>query len=114
MGEWCSPEEQQRWVRAAFWKGRGTNTIVRFPTTMIYSIAVLDQSDFEGVGRSMPEGTGLDNSVATAGTSAHARKRKKHGPYNKNNKKKKNSPNNDAMLAALRQGMQTEAKLSAL
>ena len=28
MGEWCSPEEQQRWVRAAFWKGGSTNTIV--------------------------------------------------------------------------------------
>jgi hypothetical protein len=92
MGEWCSPEEQQRWVRAAFWKGSGTNTIVRFPTPMIYSIAVLDQSDFEGIGRSMPEGTGLDNSVTAAGTSAHARKRKKRGPYNKNNNKKKKQP----------------------
>jgi hypothetical protein len=113
MGEWCSPEEQQRWVRAAFWKGGSTNTIVRFPTVMIYSIAVLQQGDFQGIARTMPEGTGIDNSVAQGDTSSQAKKRKKRGPYN-TNKPKKSSPSNDAMLVALRQGTQTEAKLSAL
>jgi len=28
MGEWCSPAEQQRWVRAASWKGGSTNTML--------------------------------------------------------------------------------------
>jgi len=50
MGEWCSPEEQQRWLRAAFWNGGAANTIVRFPTVMIYSIAVLEEGDFQGIG----------------------------------------------------------------
>jgi hypothetical protein len=113
MGEWCSPEEQQRWVRAAFWKGSSTNTIVRFPTVMIYSIAVLEQGDFEGISRTMPEGTGIDNSVAQTDASTRSKKRKTRGPYNKNTAKK-SSPSNDAMLVALRQGTQTEAKLSAL
>jgi hypothetical protein len=39
MGEWCFHEKQERWVRAAFWKGGSSNTIVRYPTVMIYSIA---------------------------------------------------------------------------
>jgi hypothetical protein len=85
MGEWCSPEEQQRWVRAAFWKGGSTNTIVRFPTVMIYSIAMLEQGDFEGIGRAMPKGTGADNSIAEPDaeneTAQAKRKRKKRGPY---------------------------------
>jgi hypothetical protein len=63
MGEWCSPEEQKRCLRAAFWKGGSSNTIVRYPTVMIYSIAILEQSDFEAIGRAMPSGAGMDNSV---------------------------------------------------
>lgn len=117
MGEWCSPGEQQRWVRAAFWKGAGSNTIVRFPTAMIYSIAVLEQADFDGIGRQMPKGTGADNSVAVADAdteTTQARKnRKKRGPYKKrpaNN----NTVDDDGMMKALREGTQTEAKLSAL
>ena len=45
MGEWCSPARQQRWVRAASWKGGSANTIVHFPTVMIYSIALLEQAE---------------------------------------------------------------------
>jgi hypothetical protein len=50
IGEWCSSEEQQRWLRAAFWNDGATNTIARFPTVMIYSIAVLEEGDFQGIG----------------------------------------------------------------
>jgi hypothetical protein len=119
MGEWCSPEEQQRWLRAAFWKGGATNTIVRFPTAMIYSIAVLELGDFEGIGRTMPNGTGVDNSVADTGPdgeatdAAVARKRKKRGTYKKATATK-SSPGNEAMFKALRQGTESEAKMSAL
>jgi hypothetical protein len=119
MGEWCSPGEQQRWLRAAFWKGRATNTIVRFPTAMIYSIAVLEEGDFHGIGRTMPKGTGADNSVGApvldgeALGAAVARKRSKRGPYKKASAKK-SSPANNAILSALRHGTETEAKLSAL
>jgi hypothetical protein len=28
MGEWCSPKEQDRWVRASLNKTSGSNTIV--------------------------------------------------------------------------------------
>ena len=63
MGEWCSPEEQKRCLRAAFWKGGSSNTIVLHPTIIIYSIAILEQSDFEAIGWAMPSGAGMDNSV---------------------------------------------------
>jgi hypothetical protein len=116
MGEWCSPE-QQRWVRAAFWKGGSTITMVHFPTVMIYSIAVLQQGDFEGISRSMPAGTGADNSVSDPNaeneTAQAKRKRKKRGPYKKRENNNKNS-NEEGMLQALRDGTQTEAQLSAL
>jgi hypothetical protein len=82
MGEWCSLEEQQRWVRAAFWKGGSTNTIVLYPTVMIYSIALLEQADFETIGRLMPTGTGIDNSVAVADaatTSLEKKEKEKEG-----------------------------------
>jgi len=84
---------------------------------MIYSIAVLEQADFDGIGRQMPKGTGADNSVAVADAdteTTQARKnRKKRGPYKKrpaNN----NTVDDDGMMKALREGTQTEAKLSAL
>jgi hypothetical protein len=114
MGEWCSPEEQQRWVRAAFWKGGSTNSIVRYPTVMIYSIAILEQSDFEALGCQMPEGSGIDNSVAvTASEAAQGKKkRKKRGNYNKNNKNK--SPDNNSLLRAIENGTRSETQLSAL
>ncbi len=47
FGEWCSPNEMQRWVRASLYKTNGSNTIVRFQTAMIYSIAVLEERDFD-------------------------------------------------------------------
>jgi hypothetical protein len=51
MDEWCSPKELDRWVRATTWKTPGANSVIRFPSAMVYSIAVLDLTDFEGIGR---------------------------------------------------------------
>ncbi len=113
MGEWCSPKEQERWVRAAFWKTCGSNTIIRFPTVMIYSIAVLEQSDFESIGREIPKGTGIDSSVA--GSYTTAKKRKKCGKYNKKAKAtNKNNSESNLLLNALQGGTQTDAQMQAL
>jgi hypothetical protein len=56
---------------------------------MVYSIAILDQSDFEGIGRQMPSGTGVDASLADRSTVA--RKRKKRGTYKKHNNNNNNN-----------------------
>ncbi len=44
---------------------------------MVYSIAILDQSDFEGIGRQMHSGTGVDASLVDGSTGT--KKRKKRG-----------------------------------
>jgi hypothetical protein len=114
MGEWCSTARQQRWVRAASWKGGSANTIVHFPTVMIYSIALLEQTDFESIGRAMSSGTGAHNSVAMAEMDGPSKKKRKPRGSCKKRKDNKSSPNNDAMLKALHQGVKTEAQMSAL
>jgi hypothetical protein len=60
---------------------------------MVYSIAILDQSDFESIGRQMPSGTGIDASLADGSTST--RKRKKRGNYRNNNNNNNNNDNNN-------------------
>jgi hypothetical protein len=79
MGEWCSPKELEHWVRATKYKTAASNTIIRYPTVMVYSICLFDQSDFESIGREMPKGTGVDSSIAD-GTKAAKQKR---GQYKK-------------------------------
>ncbi len=69
MGEWCSEKELGHWVRATRYKTAASNTIIRYPTVMVYSICLLDQSNFESVGREMLKGTGVDSSI-TDGTKA--------------------------------------------
>jgi hypothetical protein len=115
MDEWCSKKELERWIRATTYKSPGkffvsytfiplaltnyffsilgANSVIRFPSAMVYSIAVLDQSDFEGIGRQMPSGTGVDASLA-ADSSTTARKRKKRGKYNKSPNTTTNNNNN--------------------
>jgi hypothetical protein len=73
MGEWCSPKKQDRWVHASLNKTSGSNTIICFPTVMIYSISVLEEADFVSLRREMPKGTGIDNSVVD-GTMSKASK----------------------------------------
>jgi hypothetical protein len=62
-------KELECWVRATRYKTAASNTIIYYPTVMVYSICLLDQSDFESVGREMPKGTGVDSSI-TDGTKA--------------------------------------------
>jgi hypothetical protein len=49
---------------------------------MIYSISILEESDFESLGREMPKGTGIDNSVDD-GSVARGTKRKTSRKQNK-------------------------------
>jgi hypothetical protein len=82
MGEWCSPKQQECWIHVSVNKTNGSKSIVRFPTVMINSISVLEEADFESLGR-----TRIDNSV-NDGMVAKGTKRKSKG---KQNKKKKRS-----------------------
>jgi hypothetical protein len=78
---------------------------------MVYSIALLDQTDFEAIGRQMPKGTGVDNSVAGAASAAPTKKR---GKYRKKQKTSNDSSDNNLLFKALEEGTRSETKLSAL
>jgi len=47
--EWGSEKELRRWCRAARWNPHNCSSgcIIRYQTAMIYSVAVLDLSDFD-------------------------------------------------------------------
>ncbi len=113
MGEWCSPKEQEHWVRASLNKTNSSNTIVRFPTVMIYSISVLEEADFESIGREMPKGTGIDNSV-NDGTVARETKRKHKGKRHKKKQGNSSEESNMTLLQALDEGTKSETNFSAL
>jgi len=59
----------------------GANSIIHFLSAMVYSLAILDQSDFESIGRQMPSGTRVDASLADGTT--NTKKRKRRGEYKK-------------------------------
>jgi hypothetical protein len=66
------------------WKPKsGTpGTFIRYTSAMIYSIAVLELADFEGIGRKMPKGTGVDATANNgARASRHETKKCKVGKY---------------------------------
>ncbi len=78
---------------------------------MVYLIAVLDQSDIEGIGRQMPSGTGVDASLVGDGSTA-TRKRKKRGKYKKI---KNNNDNNNTNIASVIETIgNSESRLNAL
>jgi hypothetical protein len=112
MDEWGSQKELERWCRAASWKpkaGSGQSTIIRYTSTMIYSIAVLELSDFEGIGRKIPKSTGVD---ATVKNGAKASRRQR-------NKKRKTSPQGStdssaSIIDMLREGDKNDQQLVAL
>ena len=54
--EWMSPAEQIRWVYHA---GKAKLS----PMVMMYSIIIFEKADFESLGRELPVGTGIDNSL---------------------------------------------------
>jgi hypothetical protein len=64
MGELCSRKELKCWVQATKYKTAASNTIIWYPIIMVSSIYLLDQSDFESIGREMPKGTGVNSSIA--------------------------------------------------
>ncbi len=51
MDEWCSKKELGNWVRATNYKTPGQNSVIQFPSAMVYSICNMDLVDFEGLGR---------------------------------------------------------------
>jgi hypothetical protein len=104
MGDSCFPKEQD---------SSGSNSIVRFPTVMIYSISILEEADFESIGREMPKGTGIDNCV-NDGTMAMGTKRKIKGKHHKRKKGNLAEESNMTLLQASGGGTKSETKLSAL
>jgi hypothetical protein len=109
MGDWCSQKELERWVRPTKYKTAGSNTIICLHTAMVYSICLPVQCDFEGLGRQIPKGTGVDGSM-TDGTKA----RKRKGKRNKYKKKNKVDHSNNSLLLALNDGTKSESKIAAL
>jgi hypothetical protein len=85
--------------------------MVRYPTVMMYSICLLDEGDFEGIGRQMPSGTGIDNSVVDGDGAACAKRRK--GKYRATVRENdKNS--SQLLLQTLEGGTKSETKMTAL
>jgi hypothetical protein len=70
---------------------------------MIYSISV--QADFESIGREMPKGTGIDNSV-NDGTVARGTKGKHKGKQYKKKKRNSSEESNKVVIKPLRLRMQ--------
>lgn len=79
---------------------------------MVYSIAILEQSDFESIGRQMPSGTGIDASLADGSTST--RKRKKRGKNHKNNNNNVNNNNAGSIASVIASIGNSESRLQAL
>jgi hypothetical protein len=77
---------------------------------MVYSIAILDQSDFESIGRQMPSGAGVDASL----TSTSSKKRKKRGKYQKNNNKSNNNGTTEQLATVIQSLGTNESRLAAL
>jgi hypothetical protein len=106
--EWGSEKELRRWCRAARWNPHNGSSgcIIRYQTAMIYSVAVLDLSDFEAVGRKMPTGTGVDATIDNnAVVPNHKRKRR-------STSKKSKEPISIARIMEV--GDAREAKISTL
>jgi hypothetical protein len=60
------PKEFNQWAQATTWKTPGQNSIIHFPSGIVYSISVLDVTKFEGIDRQIPDGTGIDESISCA------------------------------------------------
>ena len=80
---------------------------------MAYSIAILDQCDFEGISRQMPSGTGVDASLAD-GTTTASKKRKKRGKYKKRDNNNNNSSTNNNIALVIENIGNSEARVSSL
>jgi hypothetical protein len=114
MDEWMSEKENKCWARAAGWKTRETNNVIRHQQAMIYSIAVLNLCDFESIGCKMPKGTRFDASINNGSTVEKHRVRKRKSNGDKENKKPKVNGSIEAIALAITNGSAREAKMSAL
>jgi len=79
---------------------------------MVYSIAILEQSDLESIGRQMPSGTGIDASLADGSTST--RKRKKRGKNHRNSNNNVNNNNAGSIASVIASIGNSESRLQAL
>ena len=79
---------------------------------MVYSIAILEHSDFESIGRQMPSGTGIDASLADGSTST--RKRKKRGKNHRNTNNNVNNNNAGSIASVIASIGNSESRLQAL
>ena len=112
--EWLSEKENKRWARAAAWKTPGNNTVIRHQQAMIYSIALMDQCDFESIGRRMPKGTGVDASINDGSkVQKHVVRKRSTGRNQKSNKENR-PPKKAAIASAIEVGSLRESKLAAL
>jgi hypothetical protein len=108
--EWGSQKELEHWTRAATWKPKSGSTqgcIIRYTSAMIYSVAVLELSDFEGIGRKMPKGTGVDATVHNGARAGHHQRKKRKSS-------KSNIDSSGAIVDMLREGDAKDQQLVAL
>jgi hypothetical protein len=114
MDEWGSEKENRRWARAASWKTPGSNTVIRFQQAMIYSIVLLDVSDFESIGRKMPKGAGVDSSLNNSAAPKHKSRKRSDGRQTHSNNSNNSTKKARALASAIEVGSIRESKLSAL
>jgi hypothetical protein len=84
---------------------------VSYPTVMMYSICILDQRDSEGIGRHIPSGTGIDNSVADGNAAPSANRRR--GKYRATAWENDNN-SSQLLLQTLEGETKSETKMTAL
>jgi hypothetical protein len=85
--------------------------MVRYPTVMMYSICLLYEGDFEGIGRQMPSGTGIDNSVVDGDRAACVKRHR--GKYRAMARENDNN-SSQLLLQTLEGGTKNETKMIAL
>jgi len=105
--EWGSQTEYKRWVLAAHWKTAGSNSVIGYTQAMIYSVVVFEH-DFEGIGRKMPKGQGVD---ATLNNHAKAPKHKARKRKKSNNNKRDVMKTQKCIVSAIEKADARERKL---
>ncbi len=113
MDEWGSDKECRQWARAASWRAPGTNSSVCFQQAMVYSIALLDQCNFESIGHKLPKGIAIDALLAD-GTLAPKHKPKKRVRSKVEKEILNNKKASKGIITAIELGSKRETKLSAL
>lgn len=77
---------------------------------MIYAVCLMDLTDFGGIGRQMPKGTGVDATIADGSKAPkHVVKRRTTNSSSSTKREKR-----ETVASAIREGVIAETKLSAL